>query len=251
MSIFSAPLLGAEVNFYECDQCGYVQTEMPSWLDKAYESAINSSDTGIMQRNRDNTGLVLATLLALGGRRRNVVDWAGGHGILVRMLRDLGVCAYWSDPYASNIVARGFEYSGDVTSVGLVGCFEAYEHFIDPVSETRVMLGLSDSILFTTSLIATPAPLPSDWWYSGLEHGQHIGFFRVPTLEYIASKLDVNLYTDGRSIHLFTRSRLSENAWKMLTRVSRVSPRLLSMGMNSLIWSDHVAMSCHAIEPAG
>lgn len=108
--IFSANILGGGVNYFECKACEYVQTEYPRWLDKAYSSAINNCDTGIMARNQSNVGLVVATLSILGKMNGTVVDCAGGYGILVRLLRDRGVEALWADAYCQNLLAVGFEY---------------------------------------------------------------------------------------------------------------------------------------------
>ena len=105
--IFSASILGRSVDYFECKVCDYVQTEAPTWLDEAYSSAINNCDTGIMVRNQANVGLVLATLAALSQINGRVVDCAGGYGILVRLLRDRGVEALWSDPYCKNLLAIG------------------------------------------------------------------------------------------------------------------------------------------------
>ena len=44
-------ILDRNVEYFECSECGYVQTEEPTWLDEAYSSPINLSDTGIMARN--------------------------------------------------------------------------------------------------------------------------------------------------------------------------------------------------------
>ena len=53
-----------------------------------------------MWRNRINTQVVLMTLLALRVPRERVVDFAGGYGLLVRQLRDLGVDVLWRDKSA-------------------------------------------------------------------------------------------------------------------------------------------------------
>jgi Nif-specific regulatory protein len=47
--------------------------------------------------------------VSLGSLFGTVVDCAGGYGILVRLLRDYGVNALWSDPYCENVLAKGFE----------------------------------------------------------------------------------------------------------------------------------------------
>jgi hypothetical protein len=130
--LWNAPLLDLSVRYMHCARCGYVQTEQPYWLDRAYGDSINSSDTGIMARNLRNSHVVLATLLALGNWHQRVVDFAGGYGILTRLLRDYGVEALWSDRFSENLLARGFEHSGE--SAGLVTAFEAFEHFVNPKS---------------------------------------------------------------------------------------------------------------------
>ena len=102
--IFQTQLLGRSVGYYECSFCSYVQTEYPTWLDDAYSSPINLTDTGILARNLSNVQLVLSTMVLLGARKSKVVDYSGGHGILVRLLRDLGLDAFWDDPYCTNLL---------------------------------------------------------------------------------------------------------------------------------------------------
>src|SRR3972149_7492168 len=86
----SGVLLDMEVDYFECPNCGYSQTETPYWLGRAYAEAINDNDTGILVRNQANARIVLATMLMLGKLDGTVVDCAGGYGILVRLLRDYG-----------------------------------------------------------------------------------------------------------------------------------------------------------------
>ncbi|MFT7460161.1 MAG: hypothetical protein ACI909_002849 [Planctomycetota bacterium] len=241
-SFAEAKLLGRQVQYFDCRICGYVQTEEPVWLEEAYASPIISSDTGIMARNLSNVGLVLGTLALIHERTGQVVDYAGGHGFLVRLLRDKGVDAYWADPYSENLVARGFEYSGDGKAT-LVAAFEAFEHFVRPVEEMEKLLDISSNILLTTSIIPRPAPQPCDWWYFGLDHGQHIGFYRVETLEYIANMLNLNLVSDGISTHLFTSKKYSGIKWRCLRQLAKHFPGLLASGLTSKTWSDHVAVS--------
>jgi len=50
--IFSAKILKKyNVQYYYCDNCGFMQTEEPYWLDEAYTEPINITDTGYIQRN--------------------------------------------------------------------------------------------------------------------------------------------------------------------------------------------------------
>jgi len=234
-------MLGHDVKYYDCDICGYVQTDEPTWLDEAYASPINLSDTGIMARNLANVGLVLSTLALMRERMGRVVDYAGGHGFLVRLLRDKGVDALWMDPYSENLVARGFGYSGE--EAALVTAFEAFEHFLNPIGEMTQLLDISTNILFTTTLVPHDAPQPSSWWYYGLDHGQHIGFYRIKTLYFIAERFDLRLYSDGSSVHLFTKRKLSKAKWRVLNKLASVSPSLLTFGLKPKTSSDFSSLS--------
>lgn len=241
-SLFYAELLDYNVSYFECSKCGYVQTEDPVWLERAYESSINASDTGIIARNLSNAPLVLATLTLMRNRKSQVVDYAGGYGFLVRLLRDIGVDALWADPYSKNLVARGFEYKGGEQAT-LVMAFEAFEHFLRPVDEMEELLSIAPNILLTTNLIATPAPQPTDWWYYGLDHGQHIGFYRVQTLQHLADKFGLHLLSDGVSTHFFSKEQYPYLVWRNLMRVARHMPNLFALGLSSKIWGDHLQIT--------
>jgi hypothetical protein len=242
MKLFDADLLGRKVSYFDCTSCGYVQTEEPTWLGEAYASTINSSDTGIMARNLSNVSLVLATLTLMGRRKSQVVDYAGGHGFLVRLLRDIGIDALWTDPYSENLVVRGFEYEGSGEPI-LTTAFEAFEHFVSPVEEMEKLLGIAPNILLTTNLIDTPAPKPNNWWYYGLDHGQHIGFYRLQTLQYLADNFGLHLLTDGFSTHLFSQEKYSFRAWYAFRQVARRMPKLFQLGLSSKTWDDHLCIS--------
>ena len=239
--IFSAEVLGKSVDFYECTKCGYVQTENPYWLGEAYESVINDSDTGLMLRNLRCARTVLGTLSSLGNTRGRVVDCAGGYGILTRLLRDIGIDAFWSDPYCRNLVAMGFEHKG--TTADLVTAFEAFEHFVTPVQEINTLFEIAPNLLISTILIPTPTPPPDEWWYYGLSHGQHVGFFRVSTLHYIAEKFGKHLITDGVGTHLFVDKPISKMKWRFNILVGRFMPWLLARKISSRVQSDHEMMN--------
>jgi hypothetical protein len=105
------------------------------------------------------------------------------------------------------------------------------------------IFSLSSNLLISTELIPTPAPAPEKWWYYGLDHGQHIGFFRVRTLEWMASRFDKKLITDGRSYHLFSDKRLSMNRWRISRKLVHRFPKLFTRGLRSKVWSDFEKMT--------
>ncbi len=226
--LFEGPLLDEQVKYYECTDCGYVQTQEPYWLEKAYSNPINVTDVGIMSRNLGNVKMVLASLIILGNRNGKVIDKAGGYGILVRLLRDHGVKAFWDDLYCENLIAKGYECADGVKG-DLVTCFEAFEHFVHPMIEMERLLDSAPNILLSTELIDIPSPLPGDWYYYGANHGQHIGFYRLRTLEYMARKFGKYLISDGHSYHLFSEHRTSKAAWRLLINIGKLNPKILSL----------------------
>jgi hypothetical protein len=237
-------VLDLTVKYFECPCCAYVQTEQPYWLDRAYEDAINDSDTGIVARNSMNARITIGTLAALGKLRGKVVDFAGGYGLLVRMLRDYGVDALWTDPFCDNLVARGFEHTDG--HADLVTAFEAFEHFIDPVAELTRMLAIAPNVLLSTMMIPLPAPSHDAWWYYGREHGQHVGFFRRKTLELLAAKMGKTLVTDGYLHHLFADRPINERGWKLALRLNRLVPAMHKWRLKSKTWSDHLELAGRA-----
>lgn len=234
-------VLDFEVGYFECPACGYVQTEAPHWLSRAYAEAISASDTGIMVRNQANARIVLATMMVLGTLNGTVVDCAGGYGILVRLLRDYGVNALWSDRYCKNLVARGFEHGNETAD--LVTAFEAFEHFEHPEQELTKLLAIAPNILLSTEIIPDPAPRQEDWWYYGKEHGQHVGFYRIRTLERLARASGKYLLTNGASYHLISDRPHSQALWTLLIRASRLVPILARGRLASKQWPDHELMS--------
>ncbi|MBV5347447.1 class I SAM-dependent methyltransferase [bacterium] len=239
--IFNGGLLNNQVDYFDCPTCGYVQTETPHWLEQAYAVAINDSDTGIMVRNQSNARIVLATLMLLGKLDGTVVDCAGGYGILVRLLRDYGINALWSDQYCQNLLARGFEYKNEPAE--LVTAFEAFEHFVNPAQELDRLLAIAPNVLCSTEIIADPAPKQDDWWYYGKEHGQHIGFFRIRTLEKLAQQSGKYLVSNGTSYHLITSKPVNHTMWKLMIRLNRFIPILLRHKLVTKVWSDHNLMA--------
>jgi hypothetical protein len=216
--VFNQVVLGHDVKYFDCQHCGYLQTEAPHWLEQAYTDAINDGDTGIMIRNQQNVGKVIMTMLALGQMRGMVIDYAGGYGILVRLLRDAGIDARWKDKYCANLLARGFEAEGN--HCDLLTAFEVFEHLVDPVAELRHMLANAPAVLLSTDLITTARTPPLDWWYFGTDHGQHIGFFRISTLETMARMLGCHYRSDGHSTHLFSTAPIP-SSWRPLLGRSR------------------------------
>ncbi len=219
-----------------------MQTETPFWLDKAYNSVINLSDTGIMSRNINNSRIVLCTLFFLKTITKPVVfDFAGGYGILVRLLRDIGVNAFWHDPYCENLLARGFET--ETLKSDLITAFEAFEHFVNPALELEKMFSISNNVLISTELIKNPAPKHTEWWYYGKEHGQHVSLYRLESFRQLALKHKKYFISDGKSYHLFTDKKVNKIYWKIFMKLNRLFGPIISFFHTSKTLEDHKKFS--------
>jgi hypothetical protein len=243
--VFDATLLFRhEVAFYHCGQCGFLQTQQPHWLDEAYVDAVVVADTGVLQRNQGLARISALLLYWLFPRDGKFLDLAGGYGLFVRLMRDVGFDFRWSDKYCENVFARGFE-SQPGESYALVTTFEVIEHVSDPVPFIRDALEASgaDSFLFTTELFSGVPPRPGDWWYYCFEAGQHISFFQRRTLEAIAGRLGKRLYSNG-SLHLITSRSIHPFVFSFLARplVARLLGFIPRRGMRSRTMSDHVEL---------
>jgi hypothetical protein len=126
-------------------------------------------------------------------------------------MRDIGFDFYWYDPNSTNLLARGFETTNKNYKYELVTAFEVFEHFDEPIKEIENIIQFSDNILFSTELLPSALPKPGEWWYYALESGQHISFYSYKTLKYIAQKYDMNLCSNGRNTHMFTKNRKINN----------------------------------------
>jgi Methyltransferase domain len=233
---FTVDLLGVPARYFDCSNCGYVQTETPFWLEQAYGQPIGDADTGIMLRNRANVARVAVALLAFGRLRGRVLDVGGGFGILVRMLRDLGIDARWRDKYCQNLLSKGFE--DDNGSYDLATAFEVVEHLEHPLEELRSLITAFPAVLISTELAPPVGTLNASWWYLVPEYGQHIGFFRESTLAWIASELGCHYATDGASVHIFVRNSSHARNWSMLRRLTPIAARLAQVSVVSRTVAD-------------
>lgn len=232
-----------EVSYFKCNNCGFIQTEKPFWLDEAYSSAIGSEDTGIMQRNLYLRQVSSALIGAFFNKHKTFVDFAGGYGIFTRLMRDSGFNYLWHDPFASNLIARGFEYSEAVKDVELISAFEAFEHFDNPLEEVEKMLKISKNILLSTRIVPNPVPKPDDWWYYSFTGGQHIALYTIKSFEIIAAKHKLNFYSNGKSVHLLTEKKINASLFKLVVKTASLAPnKIFTLNLPSKTQSDMIAV---------
>jgi hypothetical protein len=237
--VFEARLLQYDVSYFECETCLYVQTEKPYWLEQAYSSAISGTDTGIVERNYKCAKRATNVCALLNIQNQPIVDHAGGYGLFVRSMRDIGFNTFWQDKYCQNLFARGFEYEKKKEKVALLTAFEVFEHLDEPLENIHDMFEQADNILFSTLLIPEPTPKAEDWWYYCRTHGQHIGFYRKKTLMYLAKKYNKNLYSCNSEIHLFSEKKISNVFYMALMKFYNLFFIFTKRRVSSKIWNDY------------
>jgi hypothetical protein len=204
--VFRAGILNKyDVSYLECPACGLLQTEKPYWLEEAYDNAVSDADTGILARNIQIKRHLAAFLYVLDRGRGQYLDAAGGFGILVRLMRDIGFDFYWHDPFCKNIFAtmamrkEGAKYS-------VVSAVEVLEHIHTPVEFLSELISEygADAICITTELRPEDSLPDNSWWYYSYETGQHVSFYSEKTLRIIAEKIGM-IYMQFGVFHVFIK----------------------------------------------
>lgn len=229
------------VNYWRCQSCDFWGTDEPTWLDEAYSSAIASTDTGLVSRNlvlARRVPPLLARMTAPG--TANYVDWAGGYGLFVRLMRDRGFNFLWQDDYAENILAGPHVFRKLEDTVSAVTAFEVFEHVPDPLMFVQRVLRETNcqTLIFTTTL--HDASYKTDWWYLSPETGQHISFYSLRTLTRLARELGLRLRSYG-GLHMLTSGEISSLEYAFLVRTSRFSAPFIVRRLTSKTWADHIA----------
>ena len=237
----TAKLLGKyDVDYFQCSNCGFVQTEHPYWLDEAYSEAIAISDVGLVYRNNMMANITGKLLFNYFDHKAKFLDYGGGYGLFTRLMRDQGFNFYWFDKFCQNIFARGFELQEtDKQNLEIITAFELFEHLTNPLQELKEILDLCPNILFSTELLPEDNPTPDKWWYYTPHEGQHISIYTLKSLEILASKYNLQLYTDGKSLHLLTKNQdLPQNLFQELAKSelpSSSKESLLSRDFNQVV----------------
>ncbi|MDD5175194.1 MAG: class I SAM-dependent methyltransferase [Sterolibacterium sp.] len=193
-----------DVVYFRCSECGLLQTEDAYWLDEAYADPIAAADTGLIQRNLSIAAKLSALLYFCCEPKGAYLDVAGGYGMLVRLMRDIGFDFYWEDKHCENLLARGFESDKAGRKYSALSAFEVLEHVHDPaafVSELMAYHGVR-TLIFSTQTYADDVP-PKDWWYYAFETGQHISFYQPGTLARVATRLGLG-FLSANGLHIFT-----------------------------------------------
>ena len=183
---FSARLLETyDVGYFECSRCGSLQTTEPYWLGEAYQQYLAPTDVGAAHRCVSNSITCAWILEALSIQPDEVcLDWGGGDGLFVRLMRDRGYNFLCYDKYHRPTYGRGFGVDNvDNLAPTLITAMEVFEHLPHPHDTLRELFALHpDFLLFTTQLYQRQGP---DWDYLAGACGQHVFFYTRAALSSI------------------------------------------------------------------
>jgi len=229
------------VHYFRCPECGFVRTEEANWLPEAYSRPITALDVGLLGRCL-HLATITETFMRAKGDGDRCLDWAGGYGTLTRLMRDRGIDMWHHDPYTENLFAAGFEGRPE-EEWSVTTMYEVLEHLPDPFLVLARLGATSGVLLTTTELLPDPPPRPGHWWYYAPETGQHISFYTLESLRRLASRLGMEVVSDGTRWHaLYTPGALGPTArWIVRSRrVERVLRPLLRRlhGTSSLLQND-------------
>lgn len=253
-ALFESRVLGKHKAEYFLDRAtGYIFAKQPYWLDEAYSDAIAVTDTGILDRNLRNIRVCseIFDRISAGGAGFRGVDLGAGYGVFVRGMRDAGFDFSWHDPYAANLMARGFEAAPGRYDAAVA--FEVLEHTTNPLQFLKAIREKFDfSHLLFSATCFDPEDIPGlDWWYWAFETGQHVSFFSRKTLDFIAASLDMRVAHLDADIYLMydparpgdivaATARRGGGIWSRLARARH--KRHKRRKRKPLTWEDHIRL---------
>jgi Methyltransferase domain len=231
-----------DAHYRMCAACQFVFAADPSWLDKAYDTPIAASDTGIAVRNLRFAAIIGALIPLCFHDARRFLDFGGGAGLFVRLMRDQGFNFYLEDKYCENLFAVGFE-ADDAETFDLTTCLEVIEHIPEPMPIFVKLAQTAPTIVLSTELLPATRNKPGEWWYYTPESGQHVSFFSRRSLEVVAGKLGMSVASNGRDLHVLSRRPVSDRLLHTLSskrglQFGRILVRLLRRKRRSLTYSD-------------
>lgn len=235
------------ITYYRCESCQLIQTEEPFWLNEAYRNAITSLDIGLPRRNLHWLPVVETVIRKWFDPAASFVDYGGGYGLFVRLMRDQGFNFYRQDTYCENLFAKNFDITDlpETSTHELVTAFEVFEHLSDPISTVKDMLRYGHSILFSTVLQPHDNVTPDNWWYFIPDTGQHVCLYTEASLRKLAAHFNVHLYTNGATLHLLTSKPVSATWFRQLSnpKFAKLYNQLAPNRRQSLLDSDYALIA--------
>lgn len=225
---------GVPVLYFKCESCGFVFTQFfddfteEQWRRFVYNEEYAEVDPGFFgPRPAMNARLIEAYLFGRNRARVVGLDFGGGNGKTVSLLRNKGWTYDAFDPFGLNDVKAEL-----IGKYNLCSAFEVFEHLPDPVSSLKSLVGMATldrlAIIITTLVhdgLITDNNLQS-WWYAAPRNG-HISLFSRAALRALAGRCGLQL-TSTKGTHLLTRG-LSKREASIFVLRGRAASKVMSL----------------------
>jgi hypothetical protein len=186
---FSQTILAKyNIAYYLCNTCHSLQTQDPFWLEEAYSQQEFNLDTMALQRNINNFAICYTVCKVLSAR--TVIDFGAKDGLLCRFLRDHEINCFAYDKYSKPSYVIDFA-DPPKEGIDLLMAFEVLEHLPNSSRNLEEIFSFKPKFfLFQTSLYSGQ---DADWSYLSKETGQHVFFYSLDALKFIANKYGYNV----------------------------------------------------------
>ena len=204
---------GKPRNMIKCNVCDFISYDKINWLNLAYKEKYTAQDHNKLVRSIWASRLI-RTILKMNYieyKKLRILDFGSGYGITTKLLQNSGLNVSSYDKYDINIFSTN--HLNDIQNLkknfDIIYAIEVFEH-IDKLNFTLELLNkLNFKMLIITTELHDQIKNLEKWSYIGKEHGQHINFFGVKTLNAIAKNYNLHCYTDKKWIHIFSKKKLS------------------------------------------
>lgn len=181
---------GIPVNYYRCDECGFLFTPFfDDWTATDFCNFVYNADYVLVDPEYESARAImvaehLAQLLR-GHQSARILDYGAGGGRFAKRMEELGFPHVESyDPFSIPVKPSG--------RFDIITCIEVIEHIPSPMSAVRDMCSLLAKdgriVLGETLQPADIGALRGNWWYVAPRNG-HMSTFADRTLAAMAERL--------------------------------------------------------------
>jgi SAM-dependent methyltransferase len=212
---FFLELSGIAVYYALCDNCcHYFSPEILKWSyqqfnDLIYNDSYKEVDPDYLELRPESNAKSLILLftddnLNMFGESLSSIqhlDYGGGNGKLSDLLNAAGWNSKTFDPFSSS------DSLEEIGKFNFISAFEVFEHVSDIdqlMFDLKSLLAKNGIVLFSTLLSDGKIQKNErlNWWYASPRNG-HINLFSRKSLNLLAEKHDLNLFSFSNGIHMF------------------------------------------------
>ena len=192
------PKSGMPVYYNSCDDCDFCfSPEMCQWTPEQFGKYVYNDDyikidpAYLYERPLDNSEKIIGRFDRHKDKIRHL-DYGGGEGVLVQILRDNGFNSTSYDPFVN--IDVNIE---DLGKFDLITSFEVFEHVPNPLElmDTLIKLRKSNGMIYFSTEVSDGNISKNQrltWWYAAPRAG-HISLFSKKSLLYLAKQYNLNL----------------------------------------------------------